>query len=679
MNERCKKILVMLLQKSDYTPIQKLAAATKVSKRSIYYDICGINEWLEQHKIPELLIERGKGLFIPQGDKQTIERLLQSGNDCHEYIFRPSERIKIIICYIMHSKEPVFIEQLMEACQVSRNTIFGDLQAVVSQLQNYDLNLKYESKRGYIIAGDIVRGRALCFLYFSSISKLFSNGVLKFMNQAEIEQYYERLRLIESELKINYVEGVLLSLAALLPIMYQNRGNLYFDGLKKEEVFQKREFQLVEKQFPDLAESEKIYLCLHLLGSQITSISSDIFEYSSNQSVYEITKALVMEFEKLVCVTFENKEELERALFVHIQSSMYRYRYGIQIGNSMTEDIIREYPSLFELVKIVCKYLEQIVGIPLPDSEIAYLALHFGAHLKISKPDGKQLRILIVCANGISTGNMLKREVQKLIPNADIVGVVAAVNIINIHELCDLVISTIKVQSVIPCIIVHPILTNEDRTNILNHHLVVSKRNDSPLSELLFDTVKKYVDEGAYRNLKRDIIQCLQSGSVISQNADSAGCEGLFEFLDISKVHISEEACLWQEGIRYAGRCLIDQGSIESRYIDTIISQTMFYGTYMFLTNDVMLAHAKPEDGVIRTDISVAVFRSPVVFQNNRSARIIFVLSTEDHEKHLNMLNDIFTIVEKQEQIDKIAAMPSEIQLISYLKKILEASRAEPM
>ena len=66
MNERCKKILVMLLQKSDYTPIQELAAATKVSKRSIYYDICGINEWLEQHKIPELLIERGKGLFIPQ-------------------------------------------------------------------------------------------------------------------------------------------------------------------------------------------------------------------------------------------------------------------------------------------------------------------------------------------------------------------------------------------------------------------------------------------------------------------------------------------------------------------------------------------------------------------------------------------------------------------------------------
>ena len=47
-------------------------------------------------------------------------------------------------------------------------------------------------------------------------------------------------------------------------------------------------------------------------------MSEDIFENTNNEMVYEITKALVTEFEKTACVIFDNKEDLERELFVHI-------------------------------------------------------------------------------------------------------------------------------------------------------------------------------------------------------------------------------------------------------------------------------------------------------------------------------------------------------------------------
>lgn len=56
---------------------------------------------------------------------------------------------------------------------------------------------------------------------------------------------------------------------------------------------------------------------------------------------------------------FEDEEELDRALFVHINSSLYRYQYGIQLIDSMSEDIIREYPDLFDITKIVSKYIER--------------------------------------------------------------------------------------------------------------------------------------------------------------------------------------------------------------------------------------------------------------------------------------------------------------------------------
>lgn len=57
------------------------------------------------------------------------------------------------------------------------------------------------------------------------------------------------------------------------------------------------------------------------------------------------------------------------------------YRFGIQTADVMSKDIIREYPDLFEITKIVSNYIEKQIGLPIPDGEIAYLALHFGSHL----------------------------------------------------------------------------------------------------------------------------------------------------------------------------------------------------------------------------------------------------------------------------------------------------------
>ena len=467
LSERCKKIVNVLLRENTYISMQNLAQITGVSKRSIYYDICNINEWLEEREIDELEIERGKGILIPQADRARIEEMLEERQSGEFYVFSPSDRVKIIICYIIHSKELVYIDQIMEVCQVSRNTVFGDMRVVVQTLHEYDLELKYEAKKGYRIVGDVIRTRALFFLYFHSIRALFDSGVLKFFNREEIQGYYKQLTLLKEELRIEYVEGDLLAIAALMPVLQNNREKLSFQGLKKNEILMSKEYQLVRKYFPELEESEKIYLCLHLLGSRVSVATDEIFEERADQSIYGVTKALVTEFEKTACVDFEDKEELERALFVHIKTSMYRYRYGIQIGNPMSEDITREYPNLFEITKIVSKYLEQMIGLPIPDSEVAYLALHFGAHLKVSKERSNQLRVLIVCVNGISTGNMIKREVKKLLPEVEIVGVVAAMDVFNAQDICDLVISTVKIKSVLPVIVVNAILTDEDRKNIL--------------------------------------------------------------------------------------------------------------------------------------------------------------------------------------------------------------------
>ena len=120
---------------------------------------------------------------------------------------------------------------------------------------------------------------------------------------------------------------------------------------------------------------------------------------------------------------------------------------------------------------------------------------------------------------------------------------------------------------------------------------------------------------------------------------------GLLSILDDSRVSIFETADSWRKRIRMAGKPPLDNGSIRKEYLDTLISQIDYYGPYMFLTDRVMLAHAKPESGVNRLDISFSVFRNPAVFTETRRASVVIALAAENQEKRLKILQDILTLI----------------------------------
>lgn len=643
INARCKQTLNLLLAQSKYITMEQIAAEMKVSKRTVYYDVCKINLWLEQAGLSTLEVVREKGLLIPHGERMAIQEMLESDKHEQIYIFSPAERVKIIICAVIYVSEKVYLEQLTDYCEVSRNTIFNDLKEADKLLAQYDLKLEYQPKRGYYLTGDTVRLRALFIMYFNELTALFNGGTIKFFQREEIEDDYERLKEIEKRLGISYVDGALLSLAALLPVIYNGKNEIQLEGLKEIEIAKTKECILVQEYFPDLSSEEQIYLSLHLLGSRVNIVPDNYFESNSKQYIYDLTRSLISEFEKVACIFFERKEELERALFVHLNTSMYRYKFGVQIGNIIGHDVMTEYPELFALTKTAARGMEESVGFPIPDGEIAYLALHFGAFLKISDNESGKLRILIVCVNGISTGNMLKREIQKLLPFAEIVDVRAVVDMVNVQNICDLVISTVKVNTVVPVITVHPIMTELDRRMILNHKLVAPKSIFAQ-RDRLFKVVKKYVRPEDYDNLRDDLTAFIQNGTENSVQEHYLEND-LVNVLDVSRIQIFEHSCSWQSSIRFAGQCLLNYKSIEKRYLDMIINQLQYYGPYMFLTEDVILAHAKPEDGVNCLDLSMAVFHEPVVYSGTRKARIVFVLATEDQEKHLKILQDILTLL----------------------------------
>ncbi|MBS6558744.1 MAG: PRD domain-containing protein [Clostridiales bacterium] len=671
LNERTRKMINMILNRSRELSIKEIAMELSVSTRTVYNELDKANNWLNMKSLPSIQVVRGKVQTFTEKEKNAFESAMQMEQPQGDYIFTPSERIKIIICQIIVSRTPVYVEDLMNICLVSRNTIFSDLQVVIAQLYTYQLGIRYEKKRGYWIDGNPIRIRAIFLLYFNMLEPLLSAGKLSFLCMEEITCYLRRIEKIENELDVHYVQNDMVALAAMIPIMENGNDELYFSDVSIKKVEDSKEYHLIKKYFPELSHMEKIYLTLHFLGGRLASYSKMESDTEENESIVEIAKNLVTEFERRACVVFEHKEGLIRNLYQHIKSSIYRYRFGIQIGNPMAEDIQREYPYIFDIMRVTVKYLEQQIGVQISDSEVAYLSLHFGAYLEQAKHDEKELRILVVCMNGVATGNMISYELKRILPWAKIVGIKAASEIVNPQNICDIIVTSVKIKAVVPVIVVNPILNDFDRKNILNHPLIRSRFGFVD-TEALFQLMKKYVLPERHLELKHELEQFFIQQQEEKQPILNPNMWRLTDFLTedrilfldkngrniedkaIEKVGSERERRAWERAIYTTASPLLARGSIDERYVQYILERLVEAGPYMFVTKDLILAHARPETGVKHLDISIGIAPDGILFEGEKRARIIFFLVVEDQQKHIGILKDIRKVLAKPEQIDEV-------------------------
>lgn len=693
LNERTQKVINMMSKRSSALSIKEMANELGVSTRTVYNELDRANDWLKTKELPCLQVVRGYVQPFSAEETARIESTVGLEKSQDDYIFTPSERTKIIICQIISSRNAVYVEELMKSCQVSRNTIFADLQAVIAQLYSYKLELGYEKKRGYWIDGDAIHVRAIFFLYFNMLEPLFEMGKISFLNMEEVEENLKRLEQIEAVLKVKYVRNDMLALAAMIPIMERGQDQLYFSDLDIKKVQSAKEYHFVQEYFPELSETEKIYLTLHFLGGRLSSYSSNDSDSEKNETIMEIARNLVVEFERKACVVFSQKDKLIQELYRHIEASIYRYRFGIQIGNTLAEAVKREYPYIFDVTRSAVRYMEQQIRAQISDSEVAYLVMHFGAHLEYAEHDEKELRILVVCINGMATGNMISHELKRLLPQAKIVGVHAAADIVNPQNTCDIIVSSVKMKTVVPVIVVNPILNDFDRKNILNHPLIRSKIGFVDM-DALFQVVKKYVLPEKYKELRYDLERFFVKGSEEKQPILSPDVWRLTDFLTEDRIvflesngrkngektgknalpdHLQD----WERALYTTAFPLIERKSIDENYVQCIIKRLIESGPYMFVTKDLVLAHARPENGVKHLDLAIGIAPEGVTFAEGKKARIIFLLVVEDQQKHMGILRDIRKALAKSTQIDVLAATEDAKEVCDILRGSLNNDSEE--
>lgn len=134
------------------------------------------------------------------------------------------------------------------------------------------------------------------------------------------------------------------------------------------------------------------------------------------------------------------------------------------------------------------------------------------------------------------------------------------------------------------------------------------------------------------------------------------------KIVDRRNIRVMVEASDWEHAIREAGMLLLRSGSIKETYIQKMIDSVKVLGPYIVIAPGLAIAHARPGDEVIKSDISIITLKDPVNFGNrqNDPVSIVFAFAAEEDTKHLSQLSILAQLLSDEKKIERIIKADKE-------------------
>lgn len=662
------QLIQLLMNRSSPVAFEELSQLLEAGRRSVYYIVNKTNEVLQMNALEPVFCKRGAGYYLKEEQKQRLSELLKNEKKLLSEVLTPQQRVSFLICCMIYPKSVIHVEDIMQLLKCSRNTVFSDLKNVKEQLKAYGLELRIDLKNGYGVEGKAFNKRAVLLYFLKQLLNEVDVHTLPFLDMEQVDDYYDRLLKISSEREHEYRKDNLLSIACMLSIIRDSPEQYDFSLMELRDLCETQKLDLIDRYFQELNVHERLYLALHLLGSK-ASRELNPQDDEHDIRIFELSSRLVESFERTACVSFDDKNDLINSIYMHLKLSMYYNRLGIQVVNPLIDEIQKQYTDIYMITQLVCEDLRDLFQMPIMDSEIAYLTMHFGGHLKQGVRCYDEIRILVVCPSGISTSTLLKREIEGLYANVRVVDTANLDHVQDYEQQVDFIVSTIDVKSEVPVIQVHPILTREDKARIASMMMLnfdCYEINNEKLGGL-FSIIAAYVKDTDMDALKRDVLAYLNHGNSFVGIRDQAHI-GLLDILSEENIQVVEHAGSWKDMIQTASRPLLNRGIIQSSYVQEMIHLVDEYGPYILLANAVAVAHAKPEHGAFRLGLSLLVSHEKVFFDEVSSVRYLFVLSDAAHDKHLNVLHEILQLSRSSTLLQQLDACSCAQEVLHILQ-----------
>lgn len=677
-NELIKKYQFFL----NYTnsSIGELENLSNSSRRTILSDILRINEALSHLLLPNIRIEND---LIRVPAISSGELLGHVDISSRSYIFQ-HERLDMIILYLLLYPEYISNYHLQDLLRMSKNSVVADLKDIRELLKNQSISLQYTRSEGYYLEGT---GSQLRQLLERTIEKLMRLESGRFILDYVLKEcriatkdvaIFSQIRMLSEKYQLTFIFENVKIVSLVMAIL--NEIEIEGDYQVKQEDYRNikatallKLVEELEEEYPRLAR-ERDYILSRLAGCLQGNL-----DLNPDPTVVQIMDEIIKQVKANTGLEFPMGIHFRKNLFAHLYPSYYRLLFNISLHNPLTHQIKREYRSLYELIRRSLKPLEEMTGKPLSSDEIAYFTIHFGGYLQsqVKHREGKDLRAMIVCPNGISTSLILQSELEKIFPRMEFQSISRShFKTVDKLERDDIqvIFSTTHLESQDKVFLVKPLMTSIEKILLkrrVYEYLHLEKEDVVSIDELM-GIVAKYTTIKNEEGLKNELIHYLFA----QNNQQLLGGDSLTDLLKEELIQQVDSVSTWQDAVGLAAQPLLDHGYIEESYIQAMIASINETGAYIVLAPKVAVPHASPDAGVHQLGISLLQVKEPVDFSedddDDKKVQLIFVLAAVDSTAHLRALQELALILDDEEAIDSLIAASDPREILAIIDKIIE-------
>lgn len=599
---RWKKIVHMLYLRMSFISGRELGEALAVTPRTIRNDIKAINPLLK-HAGNQIESVPGVGYHLIVEDEKAIQEALldnSTGQSNMNIVPMFAEgRADYIIRYLLLNNNYVKLETLAEELFVSKSTINSDILEVKEKLKEYSLTVEKRAGYGIRISGTELAIR-FCYsryLLAESATPLITETERNFFQDVSLEKMLEIVVSNVAKYNIHMTDISVKNLIIHIAIAVSRvKDNCYITATDLENVeFSMSELHAAQTIMKEIEIAENIhfpaseisYILLHLSAK---NWKSDFNNYRE----YIIVDKILDQIKRLYGYDFRQDQKMVSNIALHLKPAINRMKFKMNIQNPYLENLKENYPFAFELGLVAKDVLETELKTEVNEAEVGYLAIHFLYGLDKEFVHRKQ-KVLIVCASGLGTSQLLESKVRKQFASSlDIVGVYSFKDYKTKATSCDFVISTVPLQSQRhPVIQVSPFLTKEDIDSIT---LLVKQEGTENQLEL----------EKIFR-------------------------EGLFLISDKTS---KSEILLDLVGL------LREKKMVGADYLPSLIEREEIVPTY--LGNGLAAPHPVEAD-VLETVIAVCICPAGVDWNGEKRAQVVFMLAVKNEEQ--KRLATLYTLI----------------------------------
>ncbi|MDR6121212.1 PTS system ascorbate-specific IIA component [Bacillus sp. SLBN-46] len=684
MIEKRPAQLLNYLIKVKETTINQVIDHTRLTKRQIFYDLDKINHWLKGNGLPPIPFKGIHQIVMPDSVMQYVRKQQMTSQE-RGFVLNEEERLIFIYLYLFIRKEPISSIHLTQLLQVSKNTVISDVKKANEWNEPFLVKICYTRRQGYHLMGTEFDKRVLVMEHLSKIlQEPYGERMIDYLlNRTDysipIDSLKSVIKMIEKNYKLHFVEERLTPFTYfLLLYSYRSREKKFVQfhssemDVLKQDPMRMVAIQLIQSLHFEEEESEICYLTIQLLG---LSLGNGLIPDGDRDLLFKLCLQLVSEFESKACIGFEKKNEVIQSLYQHLKPAYFRMKYRIPITNPLLEQIKSQHRELYTIVKELLLPMETLLGITIPEEEIGFITIHFGALLEKPKKSVRKKKLsLIVCPSGISSSLMVKHQVESLFSE---ISVEKTLSLQEFHEgnfgAYDLIFSTVALETDIPTYEVKPIMTPIEKNNLVNEvyqQLQGINYHGMTATELI-QILEPFVTIHHEKGLRNAL-------STITfhkkEEVDRRKRPVLRELLTEETIQMADQLSDWEEAIKVAARPLLVKGVIEPSYIEAMIDNVKDLGPYVVIGPEVAVPHARPEKGVNQVGMSFLKLNKPVYFLNNVKypVRLLFCIAAIDNKTHLTALSQLTKLLSQKDNIDLLKEISVQENFISLFKQYSE-------